>query len=149
MHVISNELHALSGEALPGEILTEITSERDVLKARQIGRFKAISLGFRKPDVSLLAAAISEVARNIIEHAHAGHVVVRDVRDGPRKGLRVIARDRGPGIRNVEEVTQYGSRGFEGQGVGLPGTKLLMDDFEIISSAGRGTTITMTKWISG
>ncbi len=139
---------AESFDSNPDEVRTDIHSAQDVLKARHVGRCQALSLGFRRPDVSLVAAAISEVARNIVEHARGGQLIVRVVRRDGRSGLMVIARDQGPGIRNVEAVTHYGSTGSENQGVGLPGAKLLMDEFDIVSGAGRGTTVTMTKWIS-
>jgi serine/threonine-protein kinase RsbT len=148
MQILPNETAGTAGDSAADEVWTEIRSAQDVLKARHVGRCRALSLGFRRPDVSLLAAAISEVARNIVDHAKAGQVAVSVVRQGGRRGLMIIARDRGPGIRNIDEVTQYGSSGFEGQGVGLPGAKLLMDEFEIVSGEGRGTTVTMTKWIT-
>jgi serine/threonine-protein kinase RsbT len=150
MQMISNELAGFASGPDPSadEVSTEIQSEHDVLRARRVGRSRATLLGFRGPEVSLVAAAISEVARNIVEHAGGGHVIVRVVRQGGRRGLMVIARDQGPGIPDPEAVSQYGSSGLESQGVGLPGAKLLMDEFDIVSGAGRGTTVTMTKWIS-
>jgi len=128
------------------ESQTDIHSARDVLTARQMVRYRAIALGFDSPDVTLLAAAISEVARNIIDHARAGVVMMRVVKTGERRGLKIIARDQGPGISDVTRVTQYGDSARRGLGVGLPGAKLLVDEFDIVSGAGLGTTVTMTKW---
>jgi serine/threonine-protein kinase RsbT len=129
-----------------GEIQTDILSARDVLTARQMVRCGAIALGFDNPDATLLAAAISEVARNIIDHAKAGEMMMRVVRTGGRLGLKIIARDQGPGIPDVAHATQYGYSARPGNGVGLPGAKLLVDEFDIVSRAGCGTTVTMTKW---
>jgi serine/threonine-protein kinase RsbT len=129
-----------------GEVQTDILSARDVLTARQMVRYGAIALGFDSPDATLLAAAISEVARNIIDHARAGEMMMRVVRTGGRRGLKIVARDQGPGIPDVARATQYGYSARPGIGVGLPGAKLLVDEFDIISGAGCGTTVTMTKW---
>jgi serine/threonine-protein kinase RsbT len=130
------------------EVQTEIRSTSDVLMARQMGRVRALSLGFGRADASLVAAAISEVARNIVEHARAGEIVVCGISEGGRRGLRIIARDRGPGISDIEGVTQYGLSSRAGVCVGIPGTKLLVDEFDIVSAAGTGTTVTMTKWVA-
>jgi serine/threonine-protein kinase RsbT len=142
--MIQNHSQWDSAAPFGDEAQTEIRSAEDVLTARSLGRLCAIAAGFAGPEVSLLTAAISEVARNIVEHAKAGSVVVRLIdRDG-RKGLRIIAVDHGPGIPDVELATEFGLS----PRVGLPGAKLLVDEFEIISSARGGTTITMTKWVS-
>jgi serine/threonine-protein kinase RsbT len=131
---------ALAGE----EAQTDIRSTEDVLTARRVGRHCAIAAGFGGPEVSLLTAAISEVARNIVEHAKAGTVIVRMVDQDGRKGLRIIAIDHGPGIPDIKLATEFGLS----PRVGLPGAKLLVDEFEIISSPRGGTTVTMTKWVS-
>jgi serine/threonine-protein kinase RsbT len=134
------------GPLLADEAQTEIQSASDVLTARQMVRYRATAMGFDSPDVTLLAAAISEVARNIIDHARAGQVLMRTVEACGRRGLRIIARDQGPGIPDPARASQYGNSGRRGLGVGLPGAKLLVDEFDIISGAGCGTTVTMTKW---
>jgi serine/threonine-protein kinase RsbT len=146
MHIQANETPAcvLSGD----DVHTAIRSPEDVLTARQLGRYRAISLGFGGADVSLVAAAISEVARNIVEHAKEGTISVSSVNAGERKGMKIVARDAGPGIPDVESVTQYGLAPRVGLGMGLPGARLLVDEFDIVSGAGRGTTVTMTKWVS-
>jgi serine/threonine-protein kinase RsbT len=135
------------GASLGDDVQTEIHSDHDVLTARQRARCRAIELGFDSPDVTLLAAAISEVARNIIEYAKAGEIIMRIVRAGGRRGLKIIARDQGPGILDVAHATQYGYSARRGLGVGLPGAKLLVDEFDIVSGLGSGTTVTMTKWV--
>jgi serine/threonine-protein kinase RsbT len=130
------------------ETQTEIRSATDIVTARQRGRQLALDLGFNGADVTLIAAAISEVARNIVDHAKHGEIVMCGLNGthGGRTGIQIIARDEGPGIRDVAQAMQYGYSTRKGLGVGLPGAKWLMDEFDIASEIGRGTTITMKKW---
>jgi len=131
------------------ETVTEIRSAVDIVTARQRGRQLALDLGFNGADVTLIAAAISEVARNIVDHAKKGEIVmapVNGVASNGRTGIQIIARDQGPGIRDVTQAMQYGYSTRKGLGVGLPGAKWLMDEFDIASEIGRGTTVTMKKW---
>lgn len=130
---------------------TEITSATDIVTARQRGRALALEIGFNGADVTLIAAAISEIARNIIDHAKRGEVVMSRVTsrgngDTAHPGIKIIVRDEGPGIRDVAQALQYGYSTRRGLGVGLPGAKWLMDEFDVASEVGRGTTITMKKW---
>jgi serine/threonine-protein kinase RsbT len=128
---------------------TEIRSATDIVTARQRGRALALEIGFNGADVTLIAAAISEVARNIVDHAKKGEIVMSSVhvsQNGGKTGIQIIARDEGPGIRDVAQAMQYGYSTRKGLGVGLPGAKWLMDEFDIASEVGRGTTITMKKW---
>lgn len=132
------------------DTLTAINSAVDIVTARQRGRTLALELGFNGADVTLIAAAISEVARNIVDHAKTGEIVMSSITTGTngsgRAGIQIIARDEGPGIRDVAQAMQYGYSTRKGLGVGLPGAKWLMDEFDISSEVGRGTTITMKKW---
>jgi serine/threonine-protein kinase RsbT len=131
------------------ETQTEINSAVDIVTARQRGRALALELGFNGADVTLIAAAISEVARNIVDHAKSGAIVMSSLNgaaNGGKCGIQIIARDQGPGIRDVAQAMQYGYSTRKGLGVGLPGAKWLMDEFDIASEVGRGTTITMKKW---
>lgn len=130
------------------ESQTSIASAVDIVTARQRGRALALELGFNGADVTLIAAAISEVARNIVDHAKCGEILMSSVNglNGGRRGIEIIARDQGPGIRDVAQAMQYGYSTRKGLGVGLPGAKWLMDEFDISSEVGRGTTITMRKW---
>jgi serine/threonine-protein kinase RsbT len=131
------------------ETQTPINSAVDIVTARQRGRALALEIGFNGADVTLIAAAISEVARNIVDHAKKGEIVMAPVSNsanGGRRGIQIIARDEGPGIRDVAQAMQYGYSTRKGLGVGLPGAKWLMDEFDIASEIGRGTTITMKKW---
>jgi serine/threonine-protein kinase RsbT len=128
------------------ELHIEVEGDADIVPARAGGRALASHLGFSKTDATLIATAISEVARNIVVHAGSGEIVVRREDRIDRYGLVVIARDSGPGIPDVEAAMEegYGTKG--GLGLGLPGTRRIMDDFDIESAVGRGTTVTMRKW---
>jgi serine/threonine-protein kinase RsbT len=128
------------------EIRIPITSDSDLVPARAEGRALALELGFSRTDATLIATAISEVARNIVVHVGAGEVLMRPLKEDARYGIVVIARDQGPGIRNVEAALGHGYTGRGGLGLGLPGARRLMDEFHIDSNSGSGTTVTMTKW---
>src|SRR5436190_23901409 len=129
------------------EVRVPIESAVDIVTARQKGRSLALELGFDGAEVTLIAAAISEVSRNIVEYAKHGQSILQPTNHGARKGLCVVADDKGPGIADVAQAMQYGYSSRRGLGVGLPGAKLLMDEFEIVSKVGVGTTITMKKWV--
>ncbi len=123
-----------------------IRTTADIVTARQKGRILAMELGFDGSDLTVIATAISEVARNIIDHAKSGEVIITRGNQGGKRGICVVAHDSGPGIADVEQAMQYGYSTRNGLGIGLPGAKLLMDEFNISSVAGQGTTITMRKW---
>lgn len=128
------------------ELRVAIAHESDIVAARREGRAIAMKLGFSSGTLAMIATAISEVARNIIAYAHSGEVQLTVIEDGDRRGLQVIARDRGPGIANVEQAMQDGWSTSHGLGLGLPGARRLMDDFNVESTVGSGTTVTMVKW---
>lgn len=131
---------------MDAESSTEIESSEDIVVARRRGRTLAVDLGFGGGDVTLIAAAISEVARNIVDHAGRGRIILRPITGAAEPGIQIVATDNGPGIRDVARAMQYGHSMHKGLGVGLPGTKWLMDEFDIVSQAGKGTTVTMRKW---
>ena len=128
------------------ELLVPITSDVDVVSARQKGRELAAEAGFSSGDQTVIAAAISEIARNILMYAKKGEITLCLVQNGDRQGVSIIAVDQGPGIPDIERAMQYGYSTSHGVGAGLPGAKRLMDEFEVDSVVGRGTTITMKKW---
>jgi serine/threonine-protein kinase RsbT len=128
------------------EIRISINSDADLVTARAEGRAMAERLGFPRPDPTLIATAISEVARNIVVHVGGGEIVLRPFQESDRYGLVVIASDEGPGIRDVEAALRDEYSGRGGLGLGLPGARRLMDDFEVTSDADIGTTVTMKKW---
>ncbi len=123
-----------------------IGSGPDIRKARQEGRALAVKWGFAGDEATLIATAISEVARNIVEYASPGEIIIKPIEQRKKKGLQILARDEGPGIPDVNQALQYDCPSRKRMGVGLPGTKYLMDDFDIVSQVGKGTTVTMTKW---
>jgi serine/threonine-protein kinase RsbT len=123
-----------------------IEREADIVLARQAGRTLAATSGFSTTDQTLIATAISEVARNIVVYAQRGEIIVSQIADGARIGVQVIARDEGPGIDNIEMAMRDGFSTKNSLGLGLPGARRLMDDFHLESEPGRGTTVTMKKW---
>jgi serine/threonine-protein kinase RsbT len=128
------------------EIRWEIAVDLDVVQARQSAREQAALAGFSAGDQTVIAAAVSEIARNILMYARRGTVTLRLEEDEERRGLIVIAKDDGPGIADVPRAMQDGFSTSGGLGVGLPGSRRLMDEFEVTSLPGRGTTVTMKKW---
>ncbi len=128
------------------EVCVPIEADEDLVAARAEGRAMADRLGFPRPDPTLIATAISEVARNIVAHVGTGEIILKPVEEPHRFGLVVIARDQGPGIRDVEAALHDEYSGRAGLGLGLPGARRLMDEFDISSDAETGTTVTMEKW---
>jgi serine/threonine-protein kinase RsbT len=126
-----------------------IESDNDVVTARQRARALAAKLDLTSTDQTLLATAISEVARNITTYATRGEVLLSIVRDaGPptREGIRVVARDQGPGIADLDLAMQDGYTSGGGLGLGLPGARRLVDEFDIQTAPAAGTTVTLVKW---
>jgi serine/threonine-protein kinase RsbT len=128
------------------ESIVPVAAASDIVAARQKARTVAAELGFEGADLTLIAAAISEVSRNIVQHATRGEIVIRPLKNGLKEGMCIVARDQGPGIEDLERAMQYGYSTAKGLGVGLPGAKWLMDEFHIESKIGVGTTVTMKKW---
>ena len=124
-----------------------ITTDADVVTARQRARSMGGELGFTSTDLTLLATAISEVARNITAYAGEGELRLRIVRaTNGRQGIEVVASDEGPGIANVELALQDGYTTGGGLGLGLPGARRLVDEFELQTAPGEGTTVRLVKW---
>jgi len=131
------------------DIRVAIRTDADVVTARQEARAMGAGLGFSSTDLTLLATAISEVARNITTYATRGEVLLSIVRDaGPptREGIRVVARDQGPGIADLDLAMQDGYTSGGGLGLGLPGARRLVDEFDIQTAPAAGTTVTLVKW---
>ena len=124
-----------------------IESDADVVVARQRARALAAQVDLTSTDQTLLATAISELARNITAYAVRGEVLVGVVRgDNGRRGVRVVARDDGPGIEDIEAALTDGYTTGNGLGLGLPGARRLVDQFDIQTAPGQGTTVTLVKW---
>jgi serine/threonine-protein kinase RsbT len=132
---------------MPDETRVAINSATDIVAARQKGRALASALGFEGVDLTLIATAISEVARNIVDHAKDGEIILKEVNQSQQRGIAIVARDAGPGIPDLNLAMQYGYSSRKGLGVGLPGAKWLMDEFEVNSTVGKGTTVKMKKWL--
>jgi len=131
---------------MEGEIRVGIETDADLVIARAEGRAMAQRLGFRRPDPTLIATAISELARNLVMHVGHGEIIMRPIVEDRRSGVLVIVRDEGPGIADVDAALRLGHASRGGLGLGLPGARRLMDEFEIDSQPGKGTTVTMRKW---
>ena len=151
-HLLECELCARLSEPLLGrgpsrddEVQVPITGDPDIVAARRAAREMAARAGFVGTDLTLLATAVSEVARNIVRFAHQGVITVELLQE-PGPGIRVVARDTGPGIPDVERAMADGYSTDEGLGLGLPGARRLVDEFDIASERGRGTTVVLTKW---
>jgi serine/threonine-protein kinase RsbT len=130
----------------PDSMRVAILHDGDVVTARQLGREMAKQSGFYGSDLTLIATAISEIARNIVSYARHGELVFSQLKEGARRGLMVVARDEGPGIPDIELAMRDGFSTGKSLGLGLPGAKRLMDEFEIQTEIGKGTTVIMRKW---
>jgi serine/threonine-protein kinase RsbT len=130
----------------PGEIRVAINSDQDIVAARQKGRALAIELGFSTGDATLIATSISELARNIVSYARKGEITLKVVQGSSRQGISIVASDRGPGIWDIRQAMKDGFSTSGSLGLGLPGVRRLMDEFEISSEPGRGTIVTVKKW---
>jgi anti-sigma regulatory factor (Ser/Thr protein kinase) len=128
------------------EIRVPIASDSDMVPARAEGRALATQLGFSRTDATLIATAISEIARNIVVHVGNGEILLQPLYEDHRYGLLVVAQDAGPGIPDVEAALDHGFASGKGLGLGLPGARRLMDEFHVASEPGKGTTVTMKKW---
>ena len=128
------------------EIRVAIRTDADVVTARQEARTMGADLGFSSTDLTLLATAISEVARNITTYAGEGEVTLRVLTEDGRQGIEVLAVDDGPGIADVELAMQDGYTTGNGLGLGLPGTRRLVDGFDLRTRPGAGTSVRLVKW---
>ena len=122
-----------------------IVSDRDIVIARQRSRAMVSRLGFTPTDATLVATAVSELARNIVLYAREGVIILRPSESQGRRGVLVIARDEGPGIGDIQRATG-GCSTSGSAGLGLRGVKRLMDEFEIVSASSVGTTVCVKKF---
>jgi serine/threonine-protein kinase RsbT len=123
-----------------------IRSEAEVVSFRQIARKWASEIGFSLVDLTKIVTAASELARNTLIHGGGGNGRLEILQEGSRKGLRLIFEDQGPGIPDIELALRDGYTTGGGLGLGLSGSKRLMNEFEIISRPGEGTRVAVTKW---
>jgi serine/threonine-protein kinase RsbT len=128
------------------EVLVTISRDADIVQARQEGRELAVAAGISGSDLTMIATAISEVARNILVYAEQGTIRLSLAERSGHRGVEVVAEDRGPGIPDLELALRDGYSTGKSLGLGLPGARRLMDEFEIVSQPGQGTSVTMRKW---
>lgn len=128
-------------------IRVAVTKDANVVTARQKGREAAAHAGFTPTDQTVIATAISEIARNIVKFAKHGEITITPVAANGRRGINIVARDAGPGIPDLDQAMQDGFSTYRGLGLGLPGARRLMDSLEVVSVPGEGTTVTMEKWL--
>jgi serine/threonine-protein kinase RsbT len=125
----------------------DIYTEWDIVAARQLGRNEAKSIGFGTVDQARITTAISELARNIYLYAGKGTIKIELIYKNNQYGITIIASDEGPGIADLRKVMNDGFSTSGGLGAGMPGVRRLMDEFNVQSEQGVGTTITAVKWL--
>ncbi len=123
-----------------------IRSSEDVVFVRQTVRARAVELGFSLVDQTKLVTAASELARNALEHGGGGTMRLELLNDGPRRGIRLVFEDHGPGIADVQQAMRDGFTTGNGLGLGLGGAKRLSNEFAISSTPGEGTRVTIARW---
>lgn len=123
-----------------------IRSQEDIVRVRQAARESALAQGFSLVDQTKLVTAASELARNALEYGGGGEVEIVRVSEPPRRGVRLIFVDHGPGIADIEQALRDGFTSGGGLGLGLSGAKRLCNDFSIESKVGEGTKVTITRW---
>jgi len=128
------------------DVRVPVASDIDIVSARQQGRALAMQLGFSSSDATIVATAISELARNIVMYAKRGEIILAPVVNSEHCGLVITACDDGDGIADIRQALQDGYSTSGRMGVGLPGVKRLMDEFEISSTVGKGTVVSVKKW---
>lgn len=127
-------------------VTVAVAADIDVVTARRQGRVLAEQLGFSASESTLVATAISELARNIVLYAGAGEIVVGRIENGDRQGVQIVAADHGPGIADTTLAVNQGYSTSGGLGLGLPGVRRIMDEFQIDSEPGKGTMVKVVKW---
>lgn len=125
-----------------------IVTEDDVILVRRAVREMAQSKGFDVFASAALTTAASELTRNVWVHAHKGVAILEEVSNGARQGIRVTFRDEGPGIADIPRVMAGGHSTARSMGLGLSGSKRLVDEFDLQSTVSRGTTVEIVKWTS-
>ena len=114
-----------------------------VLEAKRLSS----QVGFREPNITMIATAVSELARNIEKYAGCGQIIITEVQKGYSRGVEIVARDEGPGIADPEKAMQDHFTTGNTLGLGLPGVKRVMDEFELETEVGKGTVVTIRKWL--
>jgi serine/threonine-protein kinase RsbT len=124
----------------------EVRTAHDIVSVRQVVRTWCMSIGMGLVDLTKIVTAASEIARNTLDYGRGGTMVIEEVRDGLKSGVRLIFQDEGPGIADIDRAMTDGYTSGGGMGLGLGGTRRLVDQFEISSTPGSGTRVAITKW---
>lgn len=130
-----------------GKVTIQIASVEDIVSARQHGRELARELGFSLTESTLIATAISELVRNIVLYANIGEVQIESVNNPEHIGIIITARDAGPGIRDLQRAMVGGYSTSGGLGLGISGVRRMMDELDVDTEPGKGTTIVAKKWL--
>lgn len=124
-----------------------IKDEKDIVSARQRAREAAKNMNFSITDQTRIITAVSELSRNIYVYASTGSVIIEDASSDTKRGIMITFEDEGPGIPDINKAMEEGFTTGKGMGLGLPGSKRLMDDFSITSQPDKGTKIIIKKWL--
>ncbi|MGW0804567.1 anti-sigma regulatory factor [Nonomuraea sp. NPDC002799] len=131
---------------MSGDHEVVIVGSNDVVAVRQIVRSVAVEVGLSLVDQTKIVTAASELARNALVYGGGGEVRIGIVQNGPRRGLKLVFSDEGPGIPDIELALTDGWTTGNGLGLGLSGSRRLVDEFDLTSAPGKGTTVSVTKW---
>jgi serine/threonine-protein kinase RsbT len=129
------------------EYRVAIFNDQDATRAVMQTRRSAAAVGFDPARVSMLGTVASELVRNILKYAGSGELLLRPVQQDLVRGLEIVATDRGPGIADVGQAMKDHVSTGGTLGLGLPGVKRMMDEMEIVTAVGKGTTVTTRKWL--
>ena len=136
----------MPARAMDSPVEAPLRSEQDIVLARQLVRRKAQELGFSLIDQTKIVTAASELARNALIYGGGGSMTVELLTNGPRRGLRLAFKDSGPGIPDMDLAMKDGWTSGSGMGLGLSGARRLVNEFEVVTAVGRGTTVTIARW---
>lgn len=129
-----------------GKRRVAVVYEADVTRAMLEARMVAKAIAFSEVDIQMIATAVSELARNIIKYADRGEIIIDQIEEDYRVGIEIIARDKGPGINDIDQAVSDNFSSSGTLGLGLPGVKRMMDQFQIQSIVSQGTTVQIRKW---
>ena len=129
------------------QVRITVRNETGITWSVMEARKTAIAIGFDESTCQMIATAVSELANNIIKYAGRGEILMDRISSGSRVGMEVIARDRGPGIEDIQKAMEDHYSSGHTLGLGLPGVKRMMDEFELTSEPGKRTTVTIRKWL--
>ncbi len=129
------------------QIQIAITNDAGIVQSVLEARRLSSQVGFGEPDITLIATAASELARNIEKYAVVGQMIFAEVQKGHSRGVEIVARDEGPGIADPEKVLHDHFSTGNTLGLGLPGAKRMMDEFKLETEVGKGTVVTIRKWL--